>query len=295
MPVIKNLLQVVDRDYAKGMLTLVYHLGVNWKTLHLGKMFKNPIIIGGCGRSGTGLLLSLLSVHPNIYSIRDETKAFCPGAYSRGEFPDTLNEVEEYSPNPVNPDEARFYPDFVVSHLLEDLNEALKADRWCEKSPKNILFAQQILEYFGKEASFLHIVRDGRNVVTSRHPGSPENYYVPPERWVRDVSAARKVEDHSQLYTVRYENLTGAPKDTLRNVFDFLDEPFPERALRAYPQSSQFSDNEDWLHRGRRKKILDGIRSPNHERHQKPEHEDRVETLMSIPEARALMSFYGYT
>jgi hypothetical protein len=39
---------------------------------------QKPIIIGGCARSGTTLLLSVLSCHPNIYAIPDETYTFCP-------------------------------------------------------------------------------------------------------------------------------------------------------------------------------------------------------------------------
>lgn len=292
---VKRLLRKIDREYAQGLLTLVYHLGAGRKAFQISQTFRNPIIIGGCGRSGTGLLLSLLSVHPNIYSIPDETKAFCPGAYSAGEFPGTHDDIDEYSPNPVDPEEVTFLPDFIASRLAADADTALAAKRWCEKTPKNILFAEQILDYFGKGARFVHIVRDGRNVVTSRHPGSPDSYYVPPKRWVKDVSAARRMEDHSQFYTVRYEDLTNEPEDTLREVFDVLEEPFPRERLQAYPESSQFSDEEEWLHPGRRQNILGGLREKDHERYRKDEHRDRVDQLLSIPEARDLLTYYGYT
>ena len=41
----------------------------------------SPIVIGGCARSGTTLLLSVLSCHPNVYAIPVETQALCPTAY----------------------------------------------------------------------------------------------------------------------------------------------------------------------------------------------------------------------
>ena len=44
-------------------------------------MEASPLIIGGCGRSGTTLLLSVLSAHPKVLAIPHETEAFCPGAY----------------------------------------------------------------------------------------------------------------------------------------------------------------------------------------------------------------------
>jgi len=256
-------------------------------------MLRNPVIIGGCGRSGTGLLLSLLSVHPGIYAVPEETKAFCPGAYSKGEFPGTIESVDSYDPADVDPSSATFQPNFVYSYLLDDPKAVAKARRWCEKTPKNILFAEEILDYFGSEARFLHIVRDGRNVVTSRHPASPDSYYVHPEHWVHDVSAARRAKDHPQFYTVRYEDLTDRPVDTLRQIFAFLDESFPEEAIRAYPRSSQFTDEEEWLHPGRRDRILGEIRV-DHERYRKEEHKERVDHLRSLPAARSLLEYYGY-
>ena len=42
---------------------------------------RRPILIGGCGRSGTTLLLAVLSCHPAIVAIDEETRAFCPGGY----------------------------------------------------------------------------------------------------------------------------------------------------------------------------------------------------------------------
>ncbi|MCA9555784.1 MAG: sulfotransferase, partial [Myxococcales bacterium] len=40
-----------------------------------------PIIIGGCGRSGTTLVASILSCHPRIAVVGPETRAFAAGAY----------------------------------------------------------------------------------------------------------------------------------------------------------------------------------------------------------------------
>jgi len=42
---------------------------------------RRPIVIGGCARSGTSLLLSLLSCHPQIIAIPVETQTLCPTAY----------------------------------------------------------------------------------------------------------------------------------------------------------------------------------------------------------------------
>lgn len=155
--------------------------------------------------------------------------------------------MDSYEPAEIDPSTATFQPNLVYGHLLNNPEAEAEAHRWCEKTPKNILFAEEILNYFGPDARFLHIVRDGRNVVTSRHPGRPDSYYVPPERWVRDVSAAREVEHHPQLKTVRYEDLTSSPLQSLRDIFDFLGESCPESKLKAYPESSQFAENKNDL------------------------------------------------
>jgi hypothetical protein len=239
------------------------------------------------------LLLSILSVHPNIYAVPEETKAFCPGAYSHGEFPDTIEGVETYDPADVDPASATFHPNLVYSYLLDDLDSLGNVHRWCEKTPKNILFAEEILEYFGSEARFLHIVRDGRNVVTSRHPGSPDSYYVPPERWVRDVSAARDMEGHPQFHTVRYEDVIDEPKNTLSEVFSFLGDTFPQESLQAYPRSSQFAEDKGWGKPEQNENLLSQLQA-DHTRYDEEEHQERVHRLLEVPEAPQLLDKYGY-
>src|SRR4051812_25647723 len=76
---------------------------------------KAPIIIGGCPRSGTSLLLTILSAHPNIFTIQEEAWAFY----------DT-HDMAEFS-------------SFLDRWLWPRIPAGTEAyyHRWCEKTPGN--------------------------------------------------------------------------------------------------------------------------------------------------------------
>jgi hypothetical protein len=163
---------------------------------------KGPIIIGGCPRSGTSLLLSVLSAHPDIYCIPDEAWAF----YDTN----TLAEFEGY----------------VDRYLWGHLPEGLEAGytRWCEKTPMNVLAFRNILDYFGSGCRLIHIVRDGRDVITSRHPQDPSRFWVEGWMWTWYVTEGARFAEHPQVHTVRYEDLVRRYEWTVSGLFAFLDE-----------------------------------------------------------------------
>ncbi|MCD4696794.1 MAG: sulfotransferase, partial [Bacteroidales bacterium] len=153
----------------------------------LDRFTKPPVLLGGCGRSGTTLLLSILSAHPGLFCISEETMAFCPTAY-----------LDDY--NPMAPFETeRFYNENFTSNLLNSY------DQWCEKTPKNVLFFKRINDHFNQKVKLIHIVRDGRDVIISRHPTNPKIYWVNPERWISDVNAGLSMYSHPNVHTLRYE------------------------------------------------------------------------------------------
>ncbi len=63
---------------------LLFEQRLPWRYKHIigrikdFRLYKSPILIGGCGRSGTTLLTSILSSHPKIALIPHETGIFCP-------------------------------------------------------------------------------------------------------------------------------------------------------------------------------------------------------------------------
>jgi hypothetical protein len=235
-------------------------------------MSERPILIGGCGRSGTTLLLSLLSAHPNIYAVPYETRAFSPGAYP----PEDSFNIRE-----------PFRIDFLYSHFLDYNININEYGRWCEKTPMNVHFFNRLKGYFGAGLRFINIVRDGRDVVTSHHPQDPNKYWVSPSRWVRDVGAGRQFEGSDQFLTVKYENIVENHVYCLERICDFVGEAYSKR-FESYPESASIQSSSAWFGKAT------SVRSRSEKRWKKEGHREVVEQLLESPKALSLMRHYEY-
>lgn len=266
---IKRKIAYFDKRYTKGGLYLISRLTPPGLYFKIMEMSKRPVIIGGCGRSGTTLILSLLSTHPKLLAIPFETYAFCPGVYR--------DDVGREAPFDIVD---------IYSHILERKGISSK-NRWVEKSPKNVQFIGRIIDYLGDGARFIHIVRDGRDVVTSRHPDHPNKYHVSPKRWVKDVKSGMKMESHRQVKTIRYEDIVEDYKREMKNIIDFIGEEYV-REIEEYPKSSTIKDSPAWFAGAR------NIEKSSTNRWEKKEHQEVVDELMSLEGAEGLLSHYGY-
>lgn len=227
-----------------------------------------PILLGGCGRSGTTLLLSILAAHPHIAAIPHETALFARLAKKR--FPGLRHRVM-----------------VARAQLLlarEDIGPL--AHRWCEKTPRNVRALPRLLRHFGSEVRFVHLVRDGRDLITSRHPRH-DGPYVPVERWVRDVSAGLRFRDDPRVYTLRYEDLVKDTDTALGSLLEWLGEPFaPE--LRQFETHTSVTESRAWSHRVR------PLSGQSIGRWRDPRYADEVAALMADPEAVRLLQELGY-
>lgn len=217
---------------------------------------KPPVVIGGCGRSGTTLLLSILGAHSGIHAFPDELFAFYPKPYR-------------------------------IRNILNGMDrEGFNKDRWCEKTPKNVMAFREIHEMFDGDVKIIHMLRDGRDVVTSFHPNHPyKQYWVDTERWVSDVSKGLECSDIA--YLLRYEDLVENPLKTLKLLCDFIEEPF-ENSLLDHTLQTTVKNNPAWE---------DGVKAIHTKRVGKwksPEHAKRVESFMANEKANALMRQLGY-
>lgn len=261
-------LHTLDRRWLRRRIWL--WRATDWATFRrIDRMTDRAIIIGGCGRSGTTVLNGLLSCHPQVQVVDIETSAFCQTAYTDRPDPNATFKLE------------RLFQRLIRIDIPETCTQ------WSEKTPKNVHYAKRALDYLGPGARFIHIVRDGRDVVTSRHRRAPDRYWVSPERWIRDVSAGRDLQGHPRVTTVRYEDLMSELEAQLRRLCDFLELPFDERML-GYPETARVPRSEGWIPR------LRPISMDSIGRWRAPEHAAAVAALMSDARARELMRHFGY-
>lgn len=233
------------------------------------RLRREPIILGGCGRSGTTLLLSILSCHPKILAMKHETRAFCYDAYRGG---------GEYSKAGMF---LRLWVRLMGSDILKDF------DRWCEKTPKNVLHFGRILKLFNNRVRLLHIVRDGRDVTLSRHPDNPKKYWVSPARWVRDVSAGLQYLDHPCVMTLRYEDLVEDLTGTGYKILNFIGED-PCDLVEIFPSKATLANSNAWF---------DGVKSVHGKsigKWKKTNNKERVSEFMNTPGAVELLKKIGY-
>jgi hypothetical protein len=214
---------------------------------------NTPIIIGGCARSGTTLLLEILGNHPNIFSIPIETHVFCPTGYS-----ENPNTNIPFNINKLN----KIITKYPTNYFCK---------RWCEKTPKNIIFLKQILKHFNKKVKIINIIRDGRDVVLSIHPNSPLIYWVDPKRWVEDNYEGLKFKKDPNVLTIKYEDLILDYNKTIKQICNFINEnPKPLLDLNIKLKKDSI---------GKWKKI---------------EYNRRINELLNYPQAKALLNQLEY-
>lgn len=161
-----------------------------------------------------------------------------------------------------------------------------KWQRWCEKTPKNVRAFGPILAAFENDVKIVHIVRDGRDVVTSHHPNHAQPYWVSPERWVTDVSAG--LEFANKVYLLKYEDLVFEPEKILIGLCAFLEQEFDSHMLEP-EKYSLVQSNIAW-----EKEQARSINANAVGKWKRPENQQRVQEFIDFPGSADLMRDLGY-
>ena len=252
--------------YKKPFLPLIKALGRRVENRHFT---EPPVFIGGCARSGTTLLLSVLSAHKELFCVPREVSAFAE-----------ISEDKQGNPYPDRID--RLYTAFLRYKIQPTAN------RFCEKTPRNIRRINEIDKFYSGRFRFIHIIRDGRDVVLSRHPKGEDGYWVPPQRWVDDVNEGLKYADHPNVYTIKYEELIENFEPTMKGVCEFLNIPWSSE-MEAWLEHSRVQRNVAYF--GRQ---VQPLSNKSIGKWQKPENKDRVDTFLNYPGAKDLLEQLGY-
>jgi protein-tyrosine sulfotransferase len=211
----------------------------------------DPIVLGGCGRSGTTLLRMMLDSHRRI-CCGPESSLFRRRAIDTRWLADRFG----FSHDEVRAihDSAVSRPAFIEGFAALCMRKAGKA-RWAEKTPRNISRIEVIFRCF-PAARFVHVLRDGRDVACSlrTHPRHKvvNGQLVPTgirkpiagcaRRWARDLEGSRRWWGDPRFMTVRYEDLVLNARPALEGLVKFLGEDWDEGMLAHAAADSPFRD-----------------------------------------------------
>lgn len=211
---------------------------------------KGPVLVTGPDRSGTSLLYALLGSHPAISMVRRSNMfrwfhGRCGDLSVPANLERCLDTMLRYQRlAPLQPDGDRIRQEFqdgppTYGHLFDLFHrhraERLGRPRWGDKSLHTEHYADVVFAEF-PEARMLHVMRDPRDrhaSVVRRYPDVERNVGPVTGRWLASSRAlARNLRRYPDRYRlVRYEDLVHAPEAVLRQVCDFIDEPYTESML----------------------------------------------------------------
>jgi hypothetical protein len=200
---------------------------------------RDPIIVYGAPRSGTTYLQQLLSSHPEVF-VSDETRVFAWLFHAlalSGDDRLMLNHRESIT------ERLRASLPELVRDIYRDLAPGVRY--WGDKNPHyadpyNNGCLEMILELF-PASMFIHIIRDGRDVVSSLMRKSNED-----KPWVDFKTAHFTWSSHlrrglefgrslptDQYFELRYERLVDDDVTVAKEMFSFL-------GLRFDPEVEEF-------------------------------------------------------
>jgi hypothetical protein len=131
-----------------------------------------------------------------------------------------------------------------INAIFEPSAIRRNARRWGEKTPRNIVFIKELWQMF-PNMRFLHIIRDGRDVVASMlqngfwpiapSPYHPEtanfkgmvNFELATDYWVTMLDIARQSAafvPRENYMEIRLEDLVSQPPLIIRRIMEFLNE-----------------------------------------------------------------------
>lgn len=202
----------------------------------------------GCPRSGTTLLQSYLAAHPSIASFPEThvfvhlvrpwsrwrwlARAGIASSGGRRRFLEFCSEIGRM-------DLAAFWPpgtwsmrrcisSFIAA--LDSLATEAGKNRWVEKTPNHVHHVD-VIERYVKGARFIHIVREGADVVASLQRVTRSHPRVWHGAWDLDrcvdawnhaIRETRRHRGKPNHVIVRYEELVAEPARVLDSVFEFL-------------------------------------------------------------------------
>lgn len=127
--------------------------------------------------------------------------------------------------------------------FLDGLALSNRKDVWLEKTPDHLFYVDVIRRHV-PDAFFIHIIRNGADVVASlfdvarKYPGEDWQDYVTIDscilRWNLAVEESMNYVNNPHHYMVRYEDLVNVPHIAIEGVCKFIDIEFEPGMLKNF-------------------------------------------------------------
>ncbi|MFD2614754.1 sulfotransferase family protein [Paenibacillus gansuensis] len=210
-----------------------------------------PVFIGGCPRSGTTLLGSMLGAHSESICVPESQ--FKIGLISK--FKTYSNNIELLKKDLFNNKrfklwqvDAKEVKNYLINNsiTIQDLldflvesystNHKKKTSMWIDHTPNNIMYIRTLNNTFNN-AKFIHVIRDGRAVLASIRKTDwalkNENIQKLSTYWASQVSYGLAAESFfpESVYRVRYEDILTNTEEVIKGICEYLNIQFEESML----------------------------------------------------------------
>jgi hypothetical protein len=174
---------------------------------HYFRGIEHVAFVCGCGHTGTTLMATILSAHPEIHAPYRESEVF-------------------------------LRPWFQALGRLRRLREEWEASgkpRLVEKTPRHIRFLPKIRRAI-PGAKFVIMVRDGRDVTASIGWREHGRFDIGLRRWTNETGIAARERHSPDVFVQRYEDLVANPAGALQRICGFLGVQYAPEMLNYHEQ-----------------------------------------------------------
>lgn len=202
-----------------------------------------PVFVVGCPRSGTTLFGNCLAAHSMLGGADESMFLGMLARIYYGLFQGTnltnWTPLRSYIDDQTLVNTIRSFSDGIFASLLERLRKS----RYIDHTPWYGNWIEFIARLY-PDAQFIHVVRDGRDVVSSLAKSYEAGYGWAGDRisaraqlWVRSVASAREGgkmlgAETGRYREVSYEDLCKAPESVLAGLLEYLGLPMEAAVLK---------------------------------------------------------------
>ncbi len=239
------------------IIDLIIHLKRKLRSFAAKKIqfYHNPLIVMGLGRSGTTILLEALGQHPQILSAGGESPFIIDLASLTKIFEYSELTMRKYYLTSIQFSKEYLYRQLrrlcfetafgkyygnrkIMKTLFNDRKHFFNIKYWSVKTFPDYTNYKEIMALY-PNAKFIHIVRNGLDVVQSRtiFPGFRDMEFITHcEWWVGCIEKFGYVSKMSHCLMVRHEDLLSQPVEFFKRIFEFLE-------IDDHDNSSAFARN----------------------------------------------------